>query len=177
MADYGGELFAGRGRWLSFQRLQPRQTNRSTASGAKKGMVSTCQMGLLFGDGEPGVVMAARCAGTLIGWFSPLAADIAFLSSAYQERSHDGEEGYIDQSTFMGYEIEDSHWQQNRLPRPMNQRVSCHVGLVQSRGCPALRYTAAGILTEYGEEIGIATDDIKAAYDKVAKQGEGIVIA
>jgi hypothetical protein len=177
MADYDGELFAGKGGGFPFNDYNHAKPTVVQPRGPKKEWSLHAKMGLLFGDGEPGVVMAARCAGTLVGWFSPLAADIAFLSSAYQERSHDGEEGYIDQSTFMGYEVDDSHWQENRLSRPMNQRVSCHVGLVRSSGCPALRYTAAGILTEYGEEIAIATDDINAAYDKVAEQGEGIVIA
>lgn len=43
---------------------------------------------ILFGSEQgDGVVMAARCGGRLVGWFNPLAADIAFLSVAYVQNS------------------------------------------------------------------------------------------
>jgi hypothetical protein len=176
MSDADGELFACVGGGVtqdhspaSLTMIQPRSPSKEWSLHAK--------MGLLFGDGKPGIVMAARCAGRLVGWFNPLAADVAFLSTAYQQRRHDAEMGYVDQFTFSGFEIEDRHWQDGRLQRPITENPDNLIGIVQSKNCPALRYAAAGIYTEAGEEVAIATDDIEAAYGRVDGQGEGIVIA
>jgi hypothetical protein len=133
MSDSDGELFAGIGGGIAFDfdhvraqpsEVQPRGPNKEWSLHAK--------MGLLFGDGQQGVVMAARCAGRLIGWFNPLAADIAFLSSVYQDRRHDGEDGYVDRPTFIGFEIDDSDWQEGSLLKPFAHSIKSFVGLVQS---------------------------------------------
>jgi len=174
MSDTDGELFGCEGGGITFDpsptdltMVRPRSPNKEWSLHAK--------MGLLFGEGQPGVVMAARCAGRLIGWFNPLAADVAFLSSIYQERRHEKEIGYVDDFAFIGYEVEDRQWQNGRLLQPITNNAEELVGLVQSRNCPALRYAAAGIYTEIGEEVSIATDDLDAAYGRVGTQG--IVIA
>lgn len=49
-------------------------------------------------------------------------------------------------------------------------------GVVQSRGCPALRYAAAGIYTAAGEEVSIATDSIDAASGRLEGEDGGILI-
>ncbi|OCL06520.1 hypothetical protein AOQ84DRAFT_365731 [Glonium stellatum] len=174
MSDTDGELFGCDGGGITFEaspadpaKVQPRSPTKEWSLHAK--------MGLLFGEGRPGVVMAARCAGRLVGWFNPLAADVAFLSSIYMERQHDAERGYVDDFSFIGYEISDSQWQNGRLLRPTKNATT--FGLVQSKGCPALRYAAAGILFELGEEVSIATDDLDTAYGRVYGQDGGIVIS
>jgi len=176
-AESNGELAGGLGGGFPSRDLNHDKPMKISPRGPGKEWSLHAKMGSLFGDGDPGVVMAARCAGRLVGWFNPLAADVAFLSEAHLDRRHDNKDKHIDQSTVTGYEIHDDHWQSNRLPRPMNQGVPVHIGLVQSRHCPALRYAAAGIFTELGEAVRIATDDIDVACNGLTREGEGIVIA
>lgn len=118
-----------------------------------------------------------RCAGRLVGWFSPLAADIAFLSTAYQRHRHTDEADYCDSFTFVGFEVNDSQWQNGVLSRPVTDSSENLIGIVQSRRCPALRYAAAGFYSEAHEEVAIATDDIEAAFGRVDGQGEGFLVA
>jgi hypothetical protein len=126
-------------------------------------------MGIFSGEDQTGVMMAARCSGTLVGHFSPLAADVAFLSSCYQYPRHENEPGWVDQSTIRAIEILDDHWQKGVVPRPVpDANQSFTVLAIHSKDCPALRYAAAGIYTEAREEVVIATDDIKAAVGGVA---------
>jgi hypothetical protein len=175
-AESNGELVAGHGGGFPSRDLNHDKPAKISPRGPEKEWSLHAKMNTLFGDSDSGVVMAARCAGRLVGWFNPLAADVAFLSEAYLDRRHDNKDEHIDRSVVVGYEIHDSHWQSNRLPRPMNQRVPVHIGLVQSQQCPALRYAAAGIFTEHGEEVRVATDDIEMACNSLTK-GEGIVVA
>jgi hypothetical protein len=174
--DLDGELFACVGGGVTFD-YSPASLNTIKPRSPSKKWSLHAKMGLLFGDGMPGVVMAARCGGRLVGWFNPLAADVAFLSSAYQQRRHDKEKDYTDQFTFCGFEIEDGNWQDGRLQRPITDDPDKLIGIVHSKDCPELRYVAAGMYTEVGEEVAIATDDIEAAYGRIEGQGEGIIIA
>jgi hypothetical protein len=177
MSDTDGELYCGRGGIDSV--ASPAKV--LTTVGAKRPSEEWSvhpKMGLLFGDGLPGVVVAARCAGRLVGWFSPLAADVAFLSTAYQKSRHVDEADYRDNFTFVGFEVDDSQWQNGVLSRPPETGgTGSPIGIIQSRGCPALRYAAAGFYSEAREEVAIATDDLEAAYGRVDGQGEGFVVA
>ncbi|KAI8630618.1 hypothetical protein F5Y19DRAFT_52081 [Xylariaceae sp. FL1651] len=177
VAESNGELVGGHGGGFPSRDLNHDMPTRTSARSPEKEWSLHAKMGTLFGDGGPGVVMAARCAGRLVGWFNPLAADVAFLSEAYLGRCHDNKDEHIDRYVVMGYEIRDKHWQSNRLPRPMNQQIPVHIGLVQSQCCPALRYAAAGIFTEQGEVVRIATDNIDVACNSLTREREGIVIA
>ncbi len=49
--------------------------------------------------------------------------------------------------------------------------------IVNSRGSAALRYAATGFFANAGEDVGIASDDVSAAFGRVEAQGAGIVIA
>ncbi|CZT08334.1 uncharacterized protein RAG0_13444 [Rhynchosporium agropyri] len=133
------------------------------------------KMGVLFGDGMPGVVMAARCEGRLVGWFNPIAADVAFLSTAYVKKRHEEEADYTDTFTFEGFEVDDHDWQDGHLPRWTGDKGT-RVGIVHSTGCPALRYAAAGMYVEVGDEIAIATDDLETAHGRVDGQDGGMII-
>ncbi len=62
-----------------------------------------------------------------------------------------------DQFTFSGFEIEDSHWQEGCLPRPITNDSNKLVAMVQSKNYPAPRYAADGMYTEVGEDIAIAS--------------------
>ena len=122
------------------------------------------------------MVMAARCAGTLVGWFSPMAADVAFLTSRYQRKRHCNEAGYTDSFAFRGFYVNEGHWRAGRIPRPLTPNEHSY-GIVHSRGNAALRYAAAGFLMEVGEEVAIATDDTEAAFGRIEAQGDGYIIA
>lgn len=135
------------------------------------------KMGALFGDGQPGVIMAARYNGRLVGWFSPLAADIMFLSTCYQYPRHARDSSYKYNDTMRDcFEVIEKDWETGRVQRPMaGQSSEC--GVVHSRGCPALRYAAAGIYAGIAEEVSIATDDLQEAAGRFVGNGSGIVIA
>ena len=134
------------------------------------------KMGIMFGEGLPGIVMAARCGGRLVGWFNPLAADIAFLSTAYVRPQHVPNDGNIsvEKYAFSGFEVKESDWQAGIIPQPGTQDDT-KIGIVQSKECPALRYAAAGIYTEAGWEVAIMTDDADAAHGRFIE--EGIIVA
>lgn len=173
--DLDGELFASAGGGVVFD----------VGPAGKKDLIGKVQtttwtihakMGVLFGDGLPGVVMAARCEGRLVGWFNPLAADVAFLSAAYQQRRHECEPAHSDDFKFTGFEVDDSDWQSGHLPRPTDDDDR-KVGIVHSKGCPGLKYAAAGMYMEIGEKVAIVTDGLGRAYGRVCGQGAGIIIA
>lgn len=136
------------------------------------------KMGALFGEGHSEVVMAARCNGRTVGWFSPMAADVTFLSSCYQVPRHSSDPTYTYASTLRNcFEVTDEQWQSGWVARPMAamNESSCW-GVVHSRHCPALRYAAAGMYASIGVDVGIATDDLDVAAGRVELDG-GIVIA
>ena len=132
------------------------------------------KMGILHGDGESGVLMAASCEGTLVGWFSPLATDIMFLSTAYLAERED----VAETCPIRGYIVDETQWQKNRILRtlPGEDTSQSQIIVVQSRGCPALRYAATGFYAAIGEELAIATNDVQAAIDRLEVQGSGVVI-
>jgi hypothetical protein len=49
-------------------------------------------------------------------------------------------------------------------------------GVVHSRGCPSLRYAAAGFYGAAGEEVSIATDDVALAFGRLEAQESGVMI-
>lgn len=170
-ADVNGELYSGKGCDVPL-RTPPAQAI-AIQPHAPRGVWSVhAKMGVLFGEGQPGVVMAARCNGRLVGWFSPLAADAVFLSEAYVQPRHQTEIGYVDMATVQGFEMNDQHWEDGYALQPLPKTI----GVVHSKGCAALRYAAAGIYAGIGEEVSIATDDTEVAVGRVEGQDGGIVI-
>ena len=152
----------------------PRQIN---PRGPKKTWSVHAKLGKLFGEESNDVMMAARCDGKLVGWFGPLAADFTFLSSCYQNQRHVNEKGSEDDSMINGHEILDEHWQNDQVLRPLQENSLSQICIVNSRGSAALRYAATGFFANASEEIGIASDDISAAFGRVEGQGAGVVIA
>jgi hypothetical protein len=173
--DLDGELFASAGGGVVFD-VGPASQNGLNGKVQTKNWLIHAKMGLLFGDGLPGVVMAARCDGRLVGWFNPLAADVAFLSAAYQQKLHENETEHTHDFKFTGFEVDDEDWQSGHLPRPTDDEDR-KIGIVHSKGCPALRYAAAGMYMEVGDEVAIMTDDLEAAHGRVDGQGGGMIIA
>ena len=179
MSETNGEIYAGNGCGIDFDHacaepvaIRPHGPGTAWSVHAK--------MGILFGEGQTGVVMAARCGGRLVGWFNPLAADVMFLSTAYVAKRHDEEPGYVDQAVVSGFEVRDEDWKRGHVQRPIDENPLNRVGVIHSRGCPALRYAAAGFYASAGEEVAIATDDIEAAVGRVESpdgQDGGIAIA
>jgi hypothetical protein len=51
------------------------------------------------------------------------------------------------------------------------------VVLVQSCGCPALRYAAAGFYVSANQEVAVSSGDITAAFGRVEAQGPAVIIA
>jgi hypothetical protein len=177
-----GELYAGHGIGISFTHIATPPLSirpRGPRDPSKWSVHSS--MAKAFRDGGMGVVMAARCAGRLVGWFSPGAADTMFLSTAYQNQRHDEDDAKNMEAEeapeVQGFEILDEHWQSGKLWRPLAEENSgLTLGVVQSAGCPALRYAAAGFYGGCGEEVAIVTDDVAAAVGRVEAQDAGIVI-
>ncbi|KAI4673839.1 uncharacterized protein J4E84_010911 [Alternaria hordeiaustralica] len=126
----------------------------------------------LGGDGISGVVMAARCGKRLVGWFNPLAADIAFLSSAYVKESHS-------EGDFVAFEVKDEDWEAGKAIKPRPSQPGLALGVVRSHNSPSQRYAAAGFYAEHGEEIAIARSaaEFRGAFDMIDGQDQGIVIA
>lgn len=149
---------------------------RFAPCGPKKTWSVHAKLGKLFGEGPSDIMMAARCDGKLVGWFGALAADFTFLSSCYQNERHTNENGFEDDAMISGHEIQDEHWQNDQVLRPL-QGDSAHFCVVNSRGSASLRYAATGFFANAGEEIAIASDDVSAAFGRIEAQGVGVVIA
>jgi hypothetical protein len=170
-----GELYAGKGGDIKFAHAS-RELEDIQPQGSEGKWTAHAKMSMLVGETKPGVVMAARCNGRLGGWFSPLVADVTFLSAAYQQERHADEVGYVDSTIVRGFSVQDEHWQQGRplIAPPEHDEV----GVVHSRGNAVLRYAATGIYASVEEEVAIATDDIDSAVGRIRGQGvSGIVIA
>lgn len=136
---------------------------------------STMRRAIKNGGGGAGVVMAARCDGRPVGWFGPGAADVMFLSSAYTAKKEEGD--IMEQDEWVsGASIDDEDWIQGRVWRPADNTGNAFV-VVHSKGCPALRYAAAGFFSAAGEEVAIATNSVRAAFDRIEGQEMGVVIA
>ncbi|KAF2690287.1 hypothetical protein K458DRAFT_413093 [Lentithecium fluviatile CBS 122367] len=127
-------------------------------------------MGVSVEGGLNGVVMAAKCSGRLVGWFSPLAADVVFLSTAYVAVDQEAAPDDYETATVRGLEITDQDWQDGRLPRSDCYRV------VQAWGCAPLRYASAGIFASLREEVAVATGNLEIAFGRIEAQGSGVVI-
>jgi hypothetical protein len=175
MSDTNGELYSNNDSGIDFfsdmepgTKVSPRVCTKSWSVDAK--------MGMLFGEGESGVLMAARCEGRLAGWFSPLAADVAFISGCYVAPQDDKQQ---QEQVIKGFEVTDEQWQASKvqLPSPADTVSEDQMLLVQSKGCPALRYAAAGFYNSAGEEVAIATDDIHTAFGRLEAVGPGVIIA
>ena len=132
------------------------------------------KMGVIVGSDAPGVSMAARCNGRLVGWFSPLAADIAFLNTTYVTKRGEDQET----RTLKGHEVLEKHWLECRIHKPSITEAAPEgqLVIVHSRGCPALRYAAAGFYNEVHEELAIATDNIDIAFGRVDVQRPAVII-
>jgi len=167
LAEADGELYSGHGTGLEFVHGAKSVVEISPHAPTKLWSIHA-KMGSLF-DGQPGVVMAARCGGRLVGSFSPLAADVTFLNTAYQAPKYDSD--YIDDFRIFGYEIKDEDWQSGKVWRPSPQVSMDQIGVVHSRGCPTLRYAAAGFFAGADEEVAIATDDLAMAVGRFTDGG------
>jgi hypothetical protein len=171
MSDPNGELYASKNtnnRFFAANSAQGFQAQEIRPGGPPHDWSVHPKMGIFSGEDQTGIMMAARCSGTLVGHFSPLAADVAFLSPCYQSPRHKNEPGWVDQSTIKAIEIRDDHWQKGIIPRPVpDTNQSFTVLAIHSKDCPPLRYAATGIYTEAREEVVIATDDIEAAFRRV----------
>ncbi|OIW22750.1 hypothetical protein CONLIGDRAFT_650193 [Coniochaeta ligniaria NRRL 30616] len=174
--DEEGELYAstaGSGIKFTSNAAQPM---RIRPEGPSKQWSVHSTMGKSFRGGGAGVVMAARCEGRLVGWFSPAAAEVMFLSTAYCKQQHSDDENYVDETCVSGFEVRDRDWQQGSVQRPTDANLNT-LGLVHSAGCPVLRYAAAGFYGGAGEEVAIATDDLAVALGRVELIDSGILIA
>ncbi|PSR78357.1 hypothetical protein BD289DRAFT_456324 [Coniella lustricola] len=77
-----------------------------------------------------------------------------------------------------GFEIKDKDWTKAHIPIPRTTLDQPNAfGLVQSVGCPALRFAAAGFYAALGEEVVIANGDFEAAFGRVEPQERCIIIA
>ena len=172
-SENNGELYANHELGIDFFMKEMERGGVVTAQPPTSKWSVEAKMGMLFGEGEEGVVMAARCQGRLVGWFSPLAADVMFLSAAYQVDSRDQEAD----EPIKGFEVTDEQWQQALVQRPCGKDMmdEDQVLLVQSKSCPPLRYAATGFYTIAKEEVAIATDNIRGASQWI--QGPGVVVA
>jgi len=171
-----GELYAGSGSGIAFthSEVEPRSIR---PHGPSKPWSVHSGMGRAFREGGHGVVMAARCEGRLVGWFSPAAADAMFLSGAYCQKRHADEDGHVDHTCVVGFEVLDKDWQRGFAKRSVEVKSGNSIGVVHSAGCPALRYAAAGFYSGVGEEAAIVTDDIDVALGRVGVADSGIIIA
>lgn len=79
----------------------------------------------------------------------------------------------------VAFEIRYDHWEACKALQPNPDRPGSKVGVVNSHGSPSLRYAAAGIYAEKGEEIAIArsASEFSEAFDRIQAQDQGIVIA
>jgi hypothetical protein len=175
MSDTNGELYSNNDSGIDFFSTMDAGIEVSPRVCASSWSVDA-KMGMLFGEGESGVLMAARCEGRLAGWISPLAADVAFISSCYvTPRVDEQPQGQV----IGGFEVTDEQWQASRvqIPSPADTVSEDQFLLIQSRGCPALRYAAAGFYSSAGQEVAIATTDIMTAFGRLEIQGPGVIIA
>ena len=171
------ELYSRQYQSIDFIRAAVSPPRQITPREPKKTWSVHAKLGKLFGEESNDVMMAARCDGKLVGWFGPLAADFTFLSSCYQNPRNVEESGSEDDSIFNGHEILDEHWQNDQVLRPVQEDFDGQFCIVHSRGSAALRYAAAGFFGNAGEEVGIASDDVSAAFGRLEAQGAGIVVA
>ena len=172
-----GEIYAGRGTGIRFDN-RPVLEFDITPRGPRKVWTMHAKMGVQFQGSPSGVVIAARCAGRVVGWFDPLAADVLFLSTAYcatdeYETPYCGDKG----SVVRAVEIKDEHWQSGCIPRPVRPDTSDGFVVVHSMGNPVLRYAAAGFFGGAGEEVAISTGDIEFAFGRIELQESGVIIA
>ena len=171
------ELYSRQYQSIDFIRAAVTPPKQITPRGPKKTWSVHAKLGKLFGEESNDVMMAARCDGKLVGWFGPLAPDFTFLSSCYQNPRDVKESGCEDDSIINGHEILDEHWQNDQVLRPVQEDSVGQFCIVHSRGSAALRYAAAGFFANAGEEVGIASDDVSAAFGRLEAQGAGIVVA
>lgn len=178
LPEADGELYGSPSWSIMFRPPMVDAKNICPRGTTRKWSVHSSMAGV-FPQSTPGVVMAARCDGRLVGWFSPLAADTIFLSTAYMRREIQG--GEIDgqgQLTVRGFEILDEDWQQGIVPRPMPMENQDNAfGVVHSAGCAALRYAAAGFYSSAGEEVVIANGDVLAAFGRIELQESGVIVS
>jgi hypothetical protein len=175
ISDTNGELYSNNDSGIDFFTNMEPGTEVSPHLCTKSWTVDA-KMGMLFGEGEGGILMAARCEGRLAGWFGPLAADFAFISSCYVAPREDVQQ---EEQVIKGFEVTDEQWQASRvqLPSPADTVSEDQILLVQSKGCPALRYASAGFYSSAGQEVAIATNDVVAAFGRLEAQGPGVIIA
>lgn len=174
-----GELYASPSYSIKTHRLDAPAKDIPACRTSKKWSVHS-SMASVFPGSIPGVVLAARCEGRLVGWFTPIAADTIFLSHAYQKNT--GEDGdtskeAIDRATVKGFQVVDEDWQTGSIPVPGTDDSECKAfGVVQSSGCAALRYAATGFYAGMSHEVAISNGDIQAAFGRIEAQGQGIII-
>lgn len=171
------ELYSRQYQSIDFIKATVSLPRQITPRGPEKIWSVHAKLGKLFGEESNDVMMAARCDGKLVGWFGPLAADFTFLSSCYQNPRNSKEKWSEDDSIINGHEILDEHWQNDQVLRPVQEDSVGQFCIVHSRGSAALRYAAAGFFANAGEEVGIASDDVTAAFGRLEAQGAGIVVA
>ncbi|RPA77189.1 hypothetical protein BJ508DRAFT_310356 [Ascobolus immersus RN42] len=173
MAETDGELYGGLSGGLQFSANPGSKVIRNANFGSPEHKWTLhAKMGVLLGQGGRGVVMAARCGGVLVGWFDPLAADVAFLNAngyyvLEDEGFGDDDDGF-GTAGYKAFEVKDSDWQKGVLPSPTSE-----IGIIHSRGSPELRYAAAGFLMDFGIEMAIANGDLQRAYGRVEGQDSG----
>lgn len=173
-ADTDGELYAGSGGGVSFidregqqEDIAPRKPTKSWSIHAK--------MGVSVRGGLDGVVMAAKCSGRLVGWFNPLAADVAFLSTAYLAFNGKQAPNDYDTACIRGLQIVDEDWQSGKLPTQVGVDEACF-RVVHSWGCPPLRYAATGFFAALGEEVAISTGNFDMAFRRMKPHSSGVIV-
>ncbi|KAK9773987.1 putative Heterokaryon incompatibility domain-containing protein [Seiridium cardinale] len=177
VSDEGGEIYAGVGSGITFSHgVKEAKTVRPRGPDCKWSVHPT--MRKAFREGGSGIVMAARCQGHLVGWFSPAAPEILFLSEAYQQKQHETGSDKMREAEVQAVEVLDKDWQNGSIWRPLSlENGDNSFGVIHSRGCPAMRYSAAGFYGAAGEEVSIATDDVTTSFHKLEAQGSGVMIS
>lgn len=114
VSDEEGEIHAGVGSGITFSH-EGRAAKPVRLHAPKSEWSVHPTMRKSFKEGGSGVVMAARCQGHLVGWFSPAAADIMFLSSAYVEKQHESDPEWQDNAQVTAVEVLDRDWQKGSV--------------------------------------------------------------
>lgn len=175
--EANGELYSGEVQYIDFfsSDLPPKMITPRNPDTRWPWSVHA-KMGMLVDGQTRGVMMAVRCGGSLVGYFGPLAADVAFLSEAYVAKRHEADPDYIDEIIVKGFEITEDDWKKGCVQKPIMQEHWEQIVVVHSRGNALLRYAASGIFASSYEELAIVTDDIDAAVGRVQGQGCGVII-
>jgi len=168
-----GELFAAEegGSDIEYRIPARKEMQPVSARGPSAKWSVHAKMGVLVAERLTGVVMAARCAGRLVGAFSPLRADITQIGAHGSSPCPASQGGQARPSSIRAFETTEHDFKDGYLARPV---IPGDVVVVQSFQCPAMQYAAGGLYV--GWKIAFAVDgDLEAAVARL--EGDvGVII-